>query len=216
MIISGAVITADIVNSKALGLEALNNLTDRLKELINANMAKFLSFYRGDSFQCYCVDPYPAYRLALQMRSEVKLFSPKSEKDLTDLKISLGIGGIDSPITSINKAMGQAFIISGEELDKLASRDRRFIMKSENPGVNIALDAISLFTDYLFRDLTFKQAEVLQHLLNSRTQIEIANILKKSQSTINRHVQALGWSELEHLLDLYNQCILKITQPHGQ
>lgn len=215
MINSGAVITADIVNSKILGPDALNSLTDRLKELINANKAKFLSFYRGDSFQCYCIDPYPAFKLTLHLRSEVKLFKSGFANNLIDLKISLGIGGIDSPVTSIGKAMGQAFIISGEELERLESKERRFLIKSENPEINIALDAISLFTDFLMRSLTVKQAEVLQHLLNNRTQIEIARILKKSQSTVNRHVQALGWSELEHLLDLYNQCIIKINQPHG-
>lgn len=214
MIVTGAVITADIVNSKAFSPDALSSLTDRLKKLININKAKYLSFYRGDSFQCYCVDPYPAYRLTLRLRCEVNLYRAVTGNE-TDLKISLGVGGINTPVTSISTAMGQAFIISGEELDKLDSRERRFIIKSENHEINIALDAVSFFTDYLFRDLTLKQTEVLQHLLINRTQTEMANILGKSQSTINRHVQALGWGELEHLLDLYNQCILKITQPHG-
>jgi hypothetical protein len=211
MIISGAVITADIVNSKKLGPDALNNLTDRLRELINANKVKFLSFYRGDSFQCYCIDPYPAFILALKLRCEAKIFQTGKVKGLTDLKISLGIGSIDTPVTSINRAMGQAFIISGEELEKLVSKERRFIIKSENPEINIALDAISFFSDYIFGSLSFKQAEVLQYLLNDLKQTEIAAILRKSQSTVNRHVQALGWSELEHLFDLYNQCIFKIT-----
>jgi len=214
MIVTGAVITADIVNSKALSPDALSSLTDRLKKLININKAKFLSFYRGDSFQCYCADPYPAYRLTLRLRCEVNLCRAVTGTE-TDLKLSLGVGGINTPVTSISTAMGQAFIISGEELDKLDSRERRFIIKSENHEINIALDAVSFFTDYLFRDLTLKQAEVLQHPLINRTQTEMANILGKSQSTINRHVQTLGWRELEHLLELYNQCIQKITQPHG-
>lgn len=215
MIKPGAVITADIVNSKKLGPDALNNLTTRIRELLKENRVRFLSFYRGDSFQCYCSDPYPAFKIALKLRCEAKIFQAGKDKNLTDLKISLGIGSIDAPVTSINKAMGQAFIISGEELDRLESKARKFIIKSENPELNIAFDAISFFTDFLFSNLTVKQAEVLQHLLNNLTQMRIANILKKSQSTINRHVQALGWNELEHLLDLYNQCILKITQPHG-
>ena len=112
--------------------------------------------------------------------------------------------------------MGKAFIISGEELEKLDSRQRRFIMRSENEEINLALEALSYFTDYLFRDLTQKQAEVLQHLLQNRTQTEIANLLDKSQSTINRHVQAMGWGEMEHLLDLYKQCIHKITGSNGE
>ena len=215
MIISGAVITADIVNSSSISKENLNKLTDRLKALIDANNARFL-FYRGDSFQCYIVDPYPAYKLALQMRTEIKGFSTLNPEIGTDLKISLGIGSIDTPVVKINEAMGEAFIISGRELDNLKNEGRRFIIKSENSTVNIALETISLFTDYLFNDLTVKQAEVLQYLLNNRTQLEIAKTLKKSQSTINRHVQALGWSELQHLLNIYQKCIQKITRSNEQ
>ena len=215
MIISGAVITADIVNSSLLGTANVNRLAERLKELINANQAKFLSFYRGDSFQSYIVDPYPAYKLALQMRTETKLFQTEAPEIETDLKISLGIGGIDIPVTNINNAMGEAFVMSGRGLDEFEKTGRKFIIKYENPTVNVALESISIFTDYLFSDLTIKEAEVLQHLLNNRTQIEIAKNLKKSQSTINRHVQALGWGEMEHLLDIYHQCIQKITQPNG-
>ncbi|MCJ7447606.1 MAG: helix-turn-helix transcriptional regulator [Bacteroidales bacterium] len=211
MIISGAVITADIVNSSVLGTIAVNKLAERLKELINANQAKFLSFYRGDSFQGYLVDPYPAYKLALQLRTETKLFQAEAPEVEIDLRISLGIGGIDTPVTHINSAMGGAFVLSGRGLDEFEKTGRKFIIKSEDPAVNIALETISLFTDYLFSDLTIKQAEVLQHLLNNRTQIETARILKKSQSTINSHVQALGWAEMEQLLDIYNQCIQKIT-----
>ena len=212
---TGAVITADIVNSKALSNELLIKLTEKLKSLINSSNAKFLSFYRGDSFQCYCIDPYPVYRLALMLRCGAKLFR-EAEGSETDLKIALGIGGINTPVTSISTAMGTAFILSGEELEKLDSRQRRFIIRSESEEINIALETISFFTDYLFRDLTRKQAEVLQHLLQNRTQTETANLLDKSQSTINRHVRALGWGEMEHLLDLYKQCIHKITKPNGE
>jgi hypothetical protein len=214
MIVYGAVITADIVNSSHLGKEDVNRLSDRLKELINANQAKFLSFYRGDSFQCYLVDPYPAYKLALKLRAETKMFLPGLPDIETDLKISLGIGGIDTPVKNINSAMGEAFILSGRGLDEIEKSGRKFSIRSENSSINIALETISLFTDYLFSDLTIKQAEVLQNLLNGCTQTEIARILKKSQSTINRHVQALGWSEMEHLLDIYQKCIQKITQPN--
>ncbi len=214
MIVYGAVITADIVNSSLLGKEDINRLADRLKELINANQAKFLSFYRGDSFQCYLVDPYPAYKLALQLRTETKMFLPGLSNIETDLRISLGIGGIDTPVKNISSAMGEAFILSGRGLDEIEKSGRKFNVRSENSSINIALETISLFTDYLFSDLTIKQAEVLQNLLNGCTQTEIARILKKSQSTINRHVQALGWSEMEHLLDIYQKCIQKITQPN--
>ncbi len=212
MVISGAVITADIVNSSLLETADVNRLSDRLKDLINANQAKFLSFYRGDSFQSYIVDPYPAYKLALRMRTEAILFRIEAPDVETDLKISVGIGGIDTPVKNINSAMGEAFVLSGRGLDEFEKTGRKFVIKSEDKSINIALETLSIFTEYLFSFITIKQAEVLQHLLNGCTQVEVAKILKKSQSTINRHVQALGWSEMEHLLDIYHKCIQIISQ----
>src|SRR3712207_452401 len=98
MIVLGAVITADIVNSTAMGSIAASELRTILEQVINANQAKFLSFYRGDSFQSYLVDPYPAYRLALILRTEAKLFENQLPNIKTDLKISIGIGSIETPV----------------------------------------------------------------------------------------------------------------------
>jgi len=206
MIVSGAVITADMVNSTALGTEAAAKLTNRLQQLIAANNAKFL-FYRGDSFQSYLVDPYPAYRLALLLRTEARLFELEMPEVKTDLKISIGVGNIDTPVLNISTAKGEAFLLSGRGLEMLEQSGKRMLIQSEKPVVNLALSSISLFTDYLFEKLTFKQAEVLQHLLQNRTQIETAKILNKSQSTINRHVQWEKRREEEELLELYKSAI---------
>ena len=211
----GAVITADIVNSTAMGSKAAGELRTILEQLINANQAKFISFYRGDSFQSYLVDPYPAYRLALILRTEAKLFENQLQNIQTDLKISIGIGSIETPVTQIKTAQGEAFLLSGRGLYELEKTGRRLIIRTGDEKVNTALEAISLFTDYLFEALTYKQAEVLQHLLNDRTQIETAKVLDKSQSTVNRHVQSLGWKQKEELLKLYNQSIQQITPING-
>lgn len=215
MIVLGAVITADIVNSTAMGSKAAGELRSILEQLINANQAKFLSFYRGDSFQSYLVDPYPAYKLALRLRTAARIFENQLPDIKTDLKISIGIGSIETPVTQIKTAQGEAFLLSGRGLDELEKTGRRLIIRCGDNKVNTTLETISLFTDYLFDALTYKQAEVLQHLLENRTQIETAKVLDKSQSTINRHVQSLGWKQMEELLRLYNQSIQQTTPING-
>lgn len=207
----GAVITADIVNSSLLENKDFNVLTRKLKSLISKGKGIF-HFYRGDSFQCYLTDPYSAYRLALKLRSLTKSSENEAAQSETDLKISLGIGTIETPVIRISEAMGEAFIISGRELDNLETQGRRFIARSGDSKINIALDTISLFTDYLYKGLTLKQSEVLLLLLNGKTQQQIAGTLKKSQSTINRHVQALGWNEFEQLLSGYDKCVIKLLK----
>ena len=215
MIVLGAVITADIVNSTAMGSKAAGELRSVLEQLINANQEKFLSFYRGDSFQSYLVDPYPAYKLALRLRTAARIFENQLPDIKTDLKISIGIGSIETPVTQIKTAQGEAFLLSGRGLDELEKMGRRLIIRCGDEKVNTTLETISLFTDYLFDALTYKQAEVLQHLLNNRTQIETAKVLDKSQSTVSRHVQSLGWKQMEELLRLYNQSIQQTTPING-
>lgn len=214
MIQQGAVITADIVNSTAMGSKGLVALSSTLENIIQDNQAKMLSFYRGDSFQSYISDPNEVFRLALLLRTGTRLFGQKNSGIVTDLKISIGIGRIETPVTPQN-AHGETFVLSGRGLDQLERSDRKLLIQSKDPGLNIALESISLFTDYLFDALTYKQAEVLQHLLMGRNQLETAALLNKSQSTINKHIQSLGWKEMEELFRLYHEIIRQINQYHG-
>jgi len=207
MIRTGAVITADIVNSSGIPAEHFAGFAENLKSILTAGGAKFFSFYRGDSFQCYLVDTFPAYRLALKLRAAA--ISQAEYK--TDLKIAIGIADIETPVLRINEAMEKAFVISGRALDNLQKDGRRLAIVSGNTDVNLALEAICRFTDYLFAAITPKQAEVLGLLLENRTQVDIANILGKSQPAISYHVQSMGWNEMEKLIELYDRSIKQIN-----
>lgn len=206
------VITADIVNS---GITSPQQLAKRLEESIcSAQPEAIVFFYRGDSFQVYVPNAFEAYRLALKLRIEAILFENSSPAAHTDLRISIGIGTVSLPITELATAQGEAFVLSGRGFDALEKTDRRLKMHCSHIPSRIALEAISLFTDYLFRSLTIKQAAVLNHLLDHRTQFETALLLKKSQSTVNKHARNMGWRQMEELMDLYDNCIQQIKQ-HG-
>lgn len=205
-----AVITADIVNSTPSWVAELRR---RIEQIIYASQAKTeIYFYRGDRFQCYLADPYSVYRLALQLRTEARLFEKDRPNIETDLRISIGIGSVEMPVTQLATAQGAAFVLSGRGLDELEESERRLRIQCSDVKTNIALKSISLFTDYLFKSLTMKQAEVLQHLLNNRTQLETAKLLNKSQSTINRHVQSMGWKQIEELINLYGESLTLISE----
>jgi hypothetical protein len=207
------VITADIVNSEpSWGKE----LGKRLEQTIYASQpAAKVFFYRGDSFQSYLPDPFSTYRVALKLRTQAILFEKDRPEVKTDVRISIGIGTVELPVTQLATAEGEAFILSGRSFDELLTKEIRLHMQSSDARTNTTLQTISLFTDYLFQALTMKQAEVLEHLLNHRTQTEIAKMLRKSQSTINRHVQSMGWKQLEGLINLYEQSIQLLNAPHG-
>lgn len=213
MLNPSTVITADIVNSEPSWSKELGK---RLEQTIYANQpAGKVFFYRGDSFQSYLPDPFSTYRLALKLRTEAKLFEKDRPEIQTDVRISIGIGTVELPITQLSNAQGEAFVLSGRSFDELVKKEKRLHMQCGDAKTNISLHAISMFTDYLFQSLTMKQAEVLEHLLNRRTQIEIAKIVKKSQSTVNRHVQSMGWKQMEELLNLYEQSIQLLKSNYG-
>lgn len=211
----GAVITADIVNSTRIEGDIIDDLRNSIEDIIRSKFTPIYSFYRGDSLQCYLESPSLAYLLALILRTEAKIFLPANSSVKIDLKISVGIGNVEVPVKDVKTGKGAAFIISGRGLDELERNEMRISIRSEEVRVNNTLEVISIFTDYIFNQLTYKQAEILKYLLNNSTQIEIASILNKSQSTINKHLQSMGWKQLEDLMRYYNQSLKEISVIHG-
>jgi len=112
-------------------------------------------------------------------------------------------------------AHAAAFVLSGTGLDALEKSGRRLLLQSTRPEERIALQSIALFVDYLFNALTGKQAEVLRLLLKGQNQSEIAKALGKSQSTINKHIQVMGWKYLEELLSLYEAEVKQTEEGYG-
>lgn len=206
------VITADIVNSEPSWAKELGK---RLEQTIYATQpAAKVFFYRGDSFQSYLPDPISTFRLALKLRTQAKLFEKDRPEVRTDVRMSIGIGTVELPITQLATAEGEAFVISGRSFDKIVKNDIRMHMQCRDDKTNVTLQSISMFTDYLFQSLTMKQAEVLEHLLNHRTQMETARLLNKSQSTVNRHVQSMGWKQMEELIVLFEKSLQLLNTNH--
>jgi hypothetical protein len=201
---SGAVITADIVNSTRLS-KAENKKF--MKDLAVIFQGHQYEFFRGDSFQVFIKSPNEALQILLQTRTAAMKLSGSS-MPVADIRASIGVGQVKLPVKSFQTATGDVFILSGRAFDKMAKTERTFITTNEkNKAVNLGFKLISEFIDYLFQRLTFKQAGVVYELLLDRTQIETAKRLKKSQATVHKHAQAAGWPEIEKLLADYKNLI---------
>lgn len=197
-----AVITADIVNSTTLPPSAAKKMIDRLTRVITPFKYEF---FRGDSFQVYLKDPRKALKVALLLRGEARKFS-----SLHDIRACIGIGETNPRLKKLSTSTDEAFVLSGRNFDRLTETNRRLAIVSADEKVNQGFNAISAFIDYIFRDITEKQSEVLVHLLNGDTQQEVAKKLKKSPSTINKHTQSTGWNELIQLLNYYESIVSTI------
>lgn len=205
---SGAVITADIVNSTRLSKSVTKKLDKNLMVVLEPHRHEF---YRGDSFQVYMKDATAALHLVLQLRTAAMKIETAGSMPLTDVRCSLGIGSVKTPVRDLKTATDEAFVLSGRAFDKMEPGER-FVMSGpeKNRSINLGLEVIADFLDYLFHRLTYKQSVVIYEMLLQRNQIEIARRLKKSQATVHKHLQSAGWPEIEKLLKQYQLLVQTI------
>jgi hypothetical protein len=197
-----AVLTGDIVNSTKLTAAKEAKLSSTLIEMFVDYDSKF-EFYRGDSFQAYVKNPVNALRLALLSRSAaIRLF--KEEKIvLSDIRISIGIGEVTTPVRSLKTAKGDAFILSGRKFDEIMKNHQRLAITTSNPLANEGLQVIADYVNAIF--------EVIFELLKGEMQKVVAKKIKKTKSTIHQRITSGRWPEIEKLLQQYENIINQIV-----
>jgi hypothetical protein len=205
-----AVLTGDIVNSTKLTAAKEAKLTNTLAGIFTDYDSKF-EFYRGDSFQACVKNPVNALRLALLSRSAaIKLF--KEDKSvLADVRISIGIGEVNTPVRSLKTAKGEAFVLSGRRFDEIMKNEQRLAISTGNPLANEGLQVIADYLNAIFDVMTGKQAEVIFELLKGEMQKTVAKKFRKTKSTIHQRITAGRWPEIEKLLQQYENIIHQIT-----
>ena len=147
-----AVITGDIVNSTLLPPEEEKRLIKLLEKIMEDLKHEF---FRGDSFQVYIKDPGEALRLALICRTAAIGLQPEEFPPISDVRLSIGLGPVDTPVRALATAKGQAFLLSGRAIDAMDKKEGRLIIVTENKMANLALAVMS---DYI--NSIYKQIEV--------------------------------------------------------
>ena len=203
-----AVLTGDIVNSTKLLSEQEGALFKRLRQDVLKEYPH--EIYRGDSFQAFVAKPEEALSVALACRSLAIQFTGSAALDF-DMRLSIGIGKVVLPIGDLGTAKGDAFLLSGRLFDTLKDKGRRLIIGCGDRKADIGFEIMSDYLDTLFRMMTAKQAEVIVELLNGIAQQQLSMTLNKSKSTISQLAADGGWSELERLLQQYNELIAQLS-----
>lgn len=199
-----AVLTGDIVNSTRLGKANERKLLRILKQILYSYL---FEFYRGDSFQAYLKSPGSAFRIALLCRTAAISIPLEDETVSSDVRISIGVGKVSTTVKTLASAKGEAFLLSGRAFDEIAISDTRLSIVSFNKLANAGLQVVADYANAIFKTMTSKQAEVIFELLNGKTQLEIAKKFKRTKSTINQHVSAGKWNEIERLLKQYENIV---------
>jgi hypothetical protein len=221
-----ATISADIVSSTSLNVKQRLVLEKDLKKLLNLLRKTFGAkmffgrLIKGDYIECVLEDPKLALRAALLIKSHVKSLDIKPDKankqNLKDFKkygirIAVGIGELS--IWNKQKGIidGEAIYLSGRTINEMTSGDKNIkktlAFKSNKDDWNDAFTPIFNLLDVLFAESTQAQSEIVQYKLLNKSEKEISEVLKKSQSTINQHSAASGWTAIESAVEYFEKII---------
>ncbi|HEX2619940.1 MAG TPA: hypothetical protein VHL11_07330 [Phototrophicaceae bacterium] len=204
-------LTGDIVNSTLLDPQQEKKLIRLMQQLLAEHKHEF---FRGDSFQAYVREPALALKLALQCRTAAIGLNPEQAPAVSDVRISIGIGNVESPVRVLATAKGDAFLMSGRALDTLSKTEGRLVIVTENKLANHALGIMSDYINSIYKQMTPKQAEVIFELLKGYSQQHVADKLNRSKSTISQHVTAGRWEEIENILNKYEEIVQLISYDH--
>ncbi len=203
-----AVLTGDIVNSTKIGKVNERKLLKSLQQVLEAHL---FEFYRGDSLQVYIKEPTQALQIALLCRTAGMSITQNNLVASSDVRFSIGIGMVNTPVKTLGNAKSEAFVLSGRAFDEILLTDTRLVISTANSLANTGLQVIADYINAIFKVMTSKQAAVIFELLKGESQQQVAAKMKKSKSTINQRVSAGRWPEIEKLLQQYENIINQIT-----
>jgi hypothetical protein len=225
------VLTGDIVESREISIENRRLLYADLKAfLARLKKEKWITefeLFRGDSFQCVLEQPENLLRAALLIRTFIKGYLPRDEKDRLeksvasgaaptkgylpgdqDIRLAMGIGPVDfyDP-KSLAHSDGDAFRFSGEELDNLKKAPYRMALRTQNKGFNEPMEPAILLLDAVLQKWTNNQAETILYKLEHFKEEDISKALNISQPAVNQRIKAAQWFAVEMLLTYFEKTI---------
>lgn len=205
-----AILSADIVDSTSLSADDMV----KLKESLEAFFPVMKSFcgeawgrvVRGDSVECVIPEVSQSLRIALLLKCYVKtldLVSASGAMKKKGIRVAIGIGSLRINDRDNGIIDGEAIYNSGRELDRLSGSDN-ITLSLVSSEMNVeGYSALCDILGFVVTRATYRQCQVLYHLLLGETQKQIAKLLGLEQPTVNQHAAAVGWNAIQRALTRY-------------
>jgi hypothetical protein len=224
-----ATISADIISSTLLEVEHRLFLEEQLTSFLSTLRKRFRNdgFYgrlvKGDYIECALKRTKNALRIALLLKVYIKSMNIKDGKNKSRLKnfksygvrVAIGIGELTVFDPGKGILDGEAIYLSGRAIGGLSSYGKERVViknslffKSNRKDWDDCFEPFCNLLDVLFSKMTRLQSEIIYYKLLGKTEEEIKNILKKSQSTINQHSTTAGWNAIESVIKYFEQTIV--------
>lgn len=197
-----AVITGDIVNSR---IKATGKWQPLLKKTLNqyGKEPKDWELYRGDSFQLRLL-PAKALLAAMHIKACIRQLSK------LDVRMGIGIGEEGYKAKKITASTGSAFIRSGECFDSLKKQTLAIATgdNKSDESLNLML-SLALLT---MNNWSETVASVIIKIFENpdKSQLEIAQMMNKSQSSISEALKRGGFEEVKLMEQYYQKEIAKL------
>lgn len=198
-----AVITGDIINSRALPEEWITVLKSTLEGVFDKK-AKW-EIFRGDSFQIE-LKTKEALLNAVYIKACIKVVKN------ADVRLSIGIGKNAKTAERVTEANGEAYINSGEAFDMLKANKVNMVIKTPftrfDADINLNL-RLALIAMDSWGQIT---AEVVKHALENQDvkQDKLAKITGKSQSSVSEALKRAHFAEIMELERKYRNQVSKL------
>lgn len=189
------VLTGDVINSREI---QSSDWLPVLKATLNyyGKEGRDWEVYRGDSFQLILTSDI-ALKAALHIKSAIKRFKR------LDVRIAIGIGEVDYRDEKVTQSNGSAFTRSGDQFEELKKYNLQINMGKKNidETLNLMFDLAML----TFNNWSTTVASVIQYSLENpnKNQLEIAQALGKSQSSISEALNRGAYEEIVKLNRYY-------------
>jgi len=194
-----AVLTGDLIDSRALSSAALEQSFDMLAATANDIAAwqdapTLFTRYRGDGWQMILTRPELALRAAFQIMAGLQSLG---EGHATRIAVAEGVGRFSPP--DLADATGEAFVASGQLLDKMQQNAR---LTHTDTGPKQALFRLS---GYITESWTTAQSRSMALSLapDRQPHAETAKLLKISRQAVEKSLAGAGFKAIEDALTSY-------------
>jgi len=200
-----AVITGDIINSRALPDEWIDTLRATLNGLFGKNIN--WEIFRGDSFQVE-LDAKDALINAIYIKACIKVLRG------ADVRMGIGIGNKSINAEKVTEANGEAFVNSGSAFDTLKTNKVNMAIITPWPKVNEELNLfikLALITMDSWGQIA---AEMVKYAIENQNtkQDKIAKISGRSQSSVSEALKRAHFTEIMELENRYRTQITKLIK----
>ncbi len=190
-----AVLTGDVIDSRT------GKVTDwltPLKAVLNQYGQSPLQWeiYRGDSFQLV-LKPKDALLAAIHLKAVIK------QTNVQDVRLGIGLGEETHKAKKITESNGSAYVRSGECFESL--KKQTIALKSGTPEKDEEINLMLSLALLTANNWSKTVAEVITCAIEHphKNQKEIAQLLKKSQSSISEALSRGGYEEIMSLNRFY-------------